>query len=90
MRRYHAALCPHDMQGSATDQVVVGPFIYVRFHFGTKTYGGRYPDDRLDTWAVWLAARAAPRDAVRLRQKIAGTIARRANARAPRTDTSDR
>jgi uncharacterized protein YecE (DUF72 family) len=32
----------------------------------------------------------ALRDAVRLRQKIAGTIARRANARAPRTYTSDR
>jgi uncharacterized protein YecE (DUF72 family) len=32
----------------------------------------------------------ASRDAARLRQKIAGTIARRANARAPRTYTSDR
>jgi uncharacterized protein YecE (DUF72 family) len=26
---------------------------------GTKKYGGRYPDDRLDEWAEWLAARAA-------------------------------
>jgi uncharacterized protein YecE (DUF72 family) len=54
-------------------------------------YGGRYPDDRLDDWAEWLAARAAdglhvfayfnndtgghaPRDAVRLRQKISTRI----------------
>jgi uncharacterized protein YecE (DUF72 family) len=39
--------------------MVVGTFIYVRFHFGTKKYGGRYPDDRLDEWAEWLAARAS-------------------------------
>src|SRR4029434_246318 len=87
LRRHHVALCLHDMHGSASGKLVVGPFIYVRFHFGTKKYGGRYADDRLDEWAEWLAARAAdglhvfayfnndtgghaPRDAVRLRQKI--------------------
>jgi uncharacterized protein YecE (DUF72 family) len=59
LRRYDVALCLHDMQGSATGKLVVGPFIYVRFHFGTKKYGGRYPDVRLDDWADWLAARAA-------------------------------
>jgi hypothetical protein len=47
------------MQRSATGKVVVGPFVYVRFHFGTKKHGGRYPDDRRDEWAEWLAARAA-------------------------------
>jgi uncharacterized protein YecE (DUF72 family) len=100
-------LCLHDTHGSATGKLVVGPFIYVRFHSGTKKYGGRYGDDRLDAWAEWLAARAAEglnvfaycnngtgghaqRDAVRLRQKIAGTIASRANARAPCTYASDR
>ena len=57
MRRHKVALCLHDMQGSATGTLVVGPFIYVRFHFGTKKYGGRYPDERLDDWASWLAAR---------------------------------
>ncbi len=87
--RHNVALCLHDMQGSASGKRVVGPFIYVRFHFGTRKYGGRYSDDRLDDWAEWLAGRAAeglhvfayfnndtgghaPRDAVRLRQKIAG------------------
>ncbi|HEY3162134.1 MAG TPA: DUF72 domain-containing protein [Vicinamibacterales bacterium] len=59
LRRHNVALCLHDMQGSASGTLVVGPFIYVRFHFGTKRYGGRYPDDRLDEWADWLAARAA-------------------------------
>jgi uncharacterized protein YecE (DUF72 family) len=57
MRRHRVALCLHDMQGSASDKVVVGPFIYVRFHFGTQKYGGRYEDRRLDEWAEWLAAR---------------------------------
>ncbi|PYR81199.1 MAG: DUF72 domain-containing protein [Acidobacteria bacterium] len=113
MRRHNVALCLHDMQGSASGTLVIGPFVYVRFHFGTKKYGGRYPDDRLDDWADWLAARAAegmhvfayfnndtgghaPRDAVRLRQRIfdrlypAVTIAADADTGAPRTDAGDR
>ena len=113
LRRYEVALCLHDMQGSASGKMVVGPFIYARFHFGTKKYGGRYPDDRLDEWADWLAARAreglhvfayfnndvgghAPRDAVRLRQRIferldvAVTIAADAHTGAPRAHAGDR
>ena len=58
LRRYDVALCLHDMQGSASGKRLVGPFIYVRFH-GTRKYGGRYPDARLDDWADWLAERAA-------------------------------
>jgi uncharacterized protein YecE (DUF72 family) len=58
MREHHVALCLHDMQGSATGKLVVGPFVYVRFHFGTKKYGGRYSDERLNEWADWLADRA--------------------------------
>jgi uncharacterized protein YecE (DUF72 family) len=91
MRKYKVALCLHDMQGCATDRIVVGPFIYVRYHFGTKKYGGAYDDRRLDDWADWLAAQAhegldvfayfnndtgghAPRDAVRLRDRIHARI----------------
>src|SRR5204863_1565974 len=59
LRRYNVALCLHAMQGSTSGKLVVGPFIYVRFHFGTKKYGGAYPDERLDAWAQWLSARAA-------------------------------
>jgi uncharacterized protein YecE (DUF72 family) len=57
LARYGVALCLHDMQGSASGRLVVGPFIYMRFHHGTAKYGGRYPDDRLDEWADWLAER---------------------------------
>lgn len=87
MRRRDVALCLHDMEGSSTDRIVIGPIVYVRFHVGTKKYGGRYGDARLDDWAAWLADRAsegrevfaylnndtgghAPRDAVRLRNRI--------------------
>jgi uncharacterized protein YecE (DUF72 family) len=86
LRRYDVALCLHDMQGSATEKMVVGPFVYVRFHGWTK-YAGRYEDERLDEWADWLGERIAegmdvfayfnndvgghaPRDAVRLRDRI--------------------
>lgn len=92
LRRHGIALCLHDMKGSATGMIVVGPFLYVRFHFGTQRYGGRYEDRRLDAWAAWLAARAAegldvfayfnndtgghaPRDAVRLRQRLQARLA---------------
>jgi uncharacterized protein YecE (DUF72 family) len=32
LKRHRVALCLHDMQGSATERLVVGPFLYVRFH----------------------------------------------------------
>jgi len=87
------ALCVHDMKGSASGQLAVGPFTYVRFH-GPQKYTGRYPDAALDEWADWLAARAetgspiyayfnndngghAPRDAVRLRDRIEARLARK-------------
>jgi uncharacterized protein YecE (DUF72 family) len=58
MERHGVSLCLHDMQGSATGKIVIGPAVYVRFHFGTQKYGGGYDDRRLDEWAAWLAARA--------------------------------
>jgi uncharacterized protein YecE (DUF72 family) len=87
LHAHGVALCLHDMPGSATGQMLVGPFVYVRFH-GSTRYGGRYDDARLDDWADWLQARRddgldvfayfnndigghAPRDAARLRAKIA-------------------
>jgi uncharacterized protein YecE (DUF72 family) len=89
---HNVALCLHDMKGSATGRLAVGPFIYARFH-GPQKYSGRYPDGVLDEWAEWLAARAndgvpvysffnndngghAPRDAVRLREKLHVAIGR--------------
>jgi uncharacterized protein YecE (DUF72 family) len=92
LERHKVALCLHDMAGSATGTLTIGPFVYVRFH-GTHKYSGRYSDATLEGWAEWLADRAreglpvyayfnndtggqAPRDAARLRDKIAATCQR--------------
>jgi uncharacterized protein YecE (DUF72 family) len=86
LERAGVALCLHDMKGSATERIAIGPFIYVRFH-GTTRYGGRYDDDTLESWADWLDPHIqagvpvytyfnndvgghAPRDAKRLREAI--------------------
>ena len=83
LERHHVALCLHDMAGSATGRMAVGPFVYVRLH-GPQKYAGRYPDSQLREWADWTARRSqqgvpvyiyfnndtgghAPRDAIRLR-----------------------
>ena len=65
LERYRVSMCLHDMQGSATGKIPIPPappsgrrsFVYVRFHFGTSKYGGRYEDRRLDEWADWLVER---------------------------------
>lgn len=90
MRKHRVALCLHDMQGSASGKLTVGPFAYVRFH-GTQKYSGSYSDAMLEEWAEWLADRLrarvpvyayfnndvgghAPRDAARLRDMIARRV----------------
>jgi uncharacterized protein YecE (DUF72 family) len=86
LERHGVGLCLHDMYGSASPAVMVGPFVYMRFH-GTAKYAGRYEDRLLDKWAHWIAERVsdgidafayfnndpgghAPRDAVRLRDRL--------------------
>jgi len=54
LEQHAVALCLHDMRGSATRRMRVGPFVYVRFHGSSGTYNGSYPDDRLADWAAWL------------------------------------
>jgi uncharacterized protein YecE (DUF72 family) len=86
LERYGVALCLHDMGGSASGRLAIGPFVYVRFH-GAQKYSGRYSDAMLDGWAEWLALQVgkgraayayfnndvgghAPRDAIRLRELL--------------------
>jgi uncharacterized protein YecE (DUF72 family) len=54
LERYGASLCLHDMPGSATERVAVGPVSYVRFHGGEGKYWGRYSDEGLLSWADWI------------------------------------
>lgn len=54
LARYGVALCLHDMPGSATGRLRVGPFVYVRFHGASGRYDGSYGREHLTSWADWL------------------------------------
>lgn len=56
LERRGIVLCLHDMPGSATGRERVGPFVYIRFHGAGGQYSGAYGDERLASWAGWLAA----------------------------------
>lgn len=56
--RYGASLCVHDMAGSASARIAVGPIAYLRFHGAAGKYWGRYPDDTLLSWTDWMVAQA--------------------------------
>ena len=91
LERYRVALCLHDMQGSASGRRRVGPFVYVRFHGTQKYSGSYTDgaleewaawlgDCSRDGRAVYAyfnndTGGHAPRDAVRLRDKIRRHVA---------------
>jgi len=56
--RFGASLCLHDMRGSATERVAVGPATYIRFHGGKGKYWGRYSDEGLLSWTDWIVDQA--------------------------------
>ncbi len=53
LERYGASFCAHDMAGSATHRIAVGPVAYVRFHGTAGKYSGRYSEEALLSWADW-------------------------------------
>jgi uncharacterized protein YecE (DUF72 family) len=57
--RHGASFCVHDMRGSASERIAVGPIAYVRFHGGQGKYWGRYSDERLLSWADWILEQAS-------------------------------
>jgi uncharacterized protein YecE (DUF72 family) len=59
LERHGASFCAHDMPGSASPRVAVGPVAYVRFHGGLGKYWGRYPDERLLAWTDWIGEQVA-------------------------------
>ena len=56
--RYGASFCVHDMPGSTSNRIAVGPIAYVRLHGGEGKYWGRYSDERLLSWTDWLLDQA--------------------------------
>ena len=58
LERYGASLCCHDMAGSTSERLGVGPAAYVRFHGAGGKYWGRYADQTLLGWADWMGEQA--------------------------------
>jgi uncharacterized protein YecE (DUF72 family) len=56
--RYNSSFCVHDMRGSASDRIAVGPIAYLRFHGGEGKYWGRYSDKKLLSCADWILDQA--------------------------------
>jgi uncharacterized protein YecE (DUF72 family) len=59
LERHAIALCVHDMPGSASGRIRVGPFVYVRFHGASGRYDGSYTNEQLRSWAEWLDQQAS-------------------------------
>ncbi|MHA6770215.1 DUF72 domain-containing protein [Sphingobium ummariense] len=62
--RHGAGICTHDMPGSPSPRLALGPAAYVRFHGSTSKYRGRYPDATLRGWADWMKEQAGAGRAV--------------------------
>src|SRR6188508_1157145 len=56
LEQHGAALCLHDMSGSAITEPQVGPFVYVRLHGASGRYQGSYTDDALQEWGRTIDA----------------------------------
>jgi len=99
LNRYRVALCLHDMAGSASGRLQVGPFGYLRLH-GPQRYSGGYADADLARWADWCVDSQqqgrsvfvyfnndigghAPRDAARLRTFCESLLSHRRTRRSP-------
>jgi uncharacterized protein YecE (DUF72 family) len=54
LERHRVSLCLHDMRGSATERIRIGPIVYVRFHGPSGRYQGGYSADALRSWAAWF------------------------------------
>jgi len=86
LTRYHVAMCLHDMAESASGRRMVGPFLYLRFHGPQRYTGrySDYVLDAWAEWCAGChqqgmpvyayfnndAGGHAPRDAVRLRDRL--------------------
>jgi uncharacterized protein YecE (DUF72 family) len=58
LERHGASFCVHDMAGSASERIAVGPVAYVRFHGAGGKYRGRYAEDALRSWTEWIVREA--------------------------------
>jgi uncharacterized protein YecE (DUF72 family) len=59
LAHHGASFCCHDMAGSASERLAIGPVAYVRFHGAAGKYWGRYSDETLMGWTDWMCDQAA-------------------------------
>jgi len=57
--RYGVGFVSHDLKGLVSPRWASGHTAYVRFHGTGGKYRGRYPEDQLAAWAVWLREQRA-------------------------------
>src|SRR5205085_57040 len=58
LEKHGASFCVHDMKGSETERIAVGPAADIRLHGAGGKYWGRYSDDALLSWTDWLVRQA--------------------------------
>jgi uncharacterized protein YecE (DUF72 family) len=58
LERYRASFCAHDMPGSPSPRLALGPIAYLRFHGSVSKYWGRYPDKALLEATDWIVGQA--------------------------------
>jgi len=51
---YNVSFCVHEMPGSVSPRLAIGPAAYVRFHGATGIYCGKYSLRELKKWAEWI------------------------------------
>ncbi len=56
--RCGASLCVHDLPGSASPRLAIGPIAYLRLHGTTGKYVGRYSEQALAEWADWMCVQS--------------------------------
>jgi uncharacterized protein YecE (DUF72 family) len=64
LERHGVSMCVHDMGGSESPRIIIGPLAYLRLHGYGRRYGGSYPPTILREWARWLRQAAADRAAL--------------------------
>ncbi len=58
------SMCLHDMKGSESPMIKVGPVCYIRFHGSTSLYGGKYHISALRKWAGFIREAASEKKGV--------------------------
>jgi uncharacterized protein YecE (DUF72 family) len=54
LRRHNAGFCAYHIVDTETPFEATTDIAYLRFHGSGRKYGGRYPDDELESWAERL------------------------------------